>query len=125
MAVFTATDGVTAVTITSVGVITHASPELRALITAVYRVHAIAPYGRLHVLDVPSSVDEYEITWDTLDGRQLKQRIKNPGFTGWSFRQEKKSDYFTLAEILAHNFVRSAIQDLIDAFAVSELEIEF
>lgn len=123
MALFNASDGVIDVQITSVGIIALDSPTLRLFLDAVYDVHAITPYGELNV--TTTAVDEYEVVWDTLDGRQLVQRIRNPGFTGWRFRQQQQSDFFTLTEILAHNFARSALQDLIDTYAVTQVQLDF
>ncbi len=122
MATLTYQDSVTEIVIVSTFAFDSRSILFRNFVEAIYNLHAFAPLGQYNVDTV--GVDNYNIKFDTELGRQFEQRIlKQP--TGWQVRQQSQSSYFTLAELLLNNIVRSAVQELIDGFSVSDIYVEF
>lgn len=96
--------------------------KFRDFTEAIYNLHAFAPLGEYNV--DTTGVDTYLVALDTLGGRQFDQSIqKQP--TGWFVRQESQSSFFTLNELLLNNIVRTAVQELIDGFGVTDIFVEF
>lgn len=115
-------DQFTEIVIVSVFPFDSRNVKFRDFTEAIYNLHAFAPLGEYNVDTV--GVDTYLVTFDTAGGRQFDQNIQKQA-TGWFVRQASLSSYFTLNELLLNNLVRTAVQELIDGFAVSDIKVEF
>lgn len=98
------------------------STLFRAFTEAIYNLHAVAPLGEYNVDTTGPST--YLVAFDTAGGRTFGQSIQKQ-FSGWFVRQESQSSYFTLTELLLNNIVRTAVQNLIDGFDVTDIYVEF
>jgi hypothetical protein len=122
VALLTYQDGITEIVIVSTFHFDSRSVLFRVFTEAIYNLHALAPLGEYDVDTV--GLDNYNVRFLTDGGRQFEQRILKTG-TGWQVRQQALSSYFTLQELLLNNAVRSAVQELIDGFSVTDISVEF
>jgi hypothetical protein len=114
-------DGVTEIIISSVFHFDSRSVLFRAFTEAFYNLHALAPLGAYDV--DTAGPDTYLVSFTTAGGRTFVQTIQKT--TEWFVRQQSLSSYFTLQELLLNNLVRTAVQNLIDGFSVTDIKVEF
>lgn len=121
MAVLQYQDSQAEIVITSAFFFNTRSQAFRAFTEALYLLHESMPLGEYDVDTVDAAT--YNVLIQTSGGRTFEQRIEKTD--QWRVRQQSLSSYFTLAELLLNNAVRTAVQDLIDAFSVSDIQVEF
>jgi hypothetical protein len=122
VALLTYQDGVTEIVIQSIFHFDSRSLLFRNFTGAIYDLHDVAPLGEYNV--DTTGADTYLVALDTSGGRNFDQTIqKQP--SGWVVRQQSLSSFFTLQELLLNNLVRSAVQELIDGFSVTDIKVEF